>query len=255
MKREFFAAVVLGLAGVLAAAGHARGEDLVTLSGTTYHDVQALRVEPDGVTWRHADGAVKVDFADCPEPIRRAYHYDPAKAAAYRDTRAKARQHADELARHDVTAHEARQRALVQASVAQAVANDGEKAMVFRRALSPAASNATRETAARMQADADQRAADAAASADPYHLVPTLPSALGPRPVNRFMDAPNSKEFAASLHSSLAASNGNFLPTTDFHDPAKSSLNDAFFQPLYMTRSYYEDVDRAAAFARGVPLK
>ncbi len=255
MKREIFAAGVLGLVGLLAAVGYARGEDLVTLSGTTYHDVRVLRVEPDGVTWRHADGAVKVDFADCPENIRRAYHYDPARATAYRQTQAEARQQADEQARRDTTEHASRQQARMQAAMAQAASQDGGTATVFRRALSPAASNATREMAARMQADADKRAAEAAANPDQLNLIPPLPGALGPRPINPFMDTPNSKEFAASLHSSLAASNGNFLPTTDFQDPAKSSLNNAFFQPLYMTRSYYEEVDRATAFARGVPPK
>ena len=249
MKREIFAAAVLGLAGLLVAAGRVRGEDLVTLSGTTYRDVQAVRVEPDGVTWRHADGAVKVDFADCPEEVRRAYHYDPAKAAAYRNTQAKARQHADEQARHDVIEHEARQRAQAQAQAA----NDGEKVMVLRRALSPAASNATRETAARMQADTDQRAAEAAESADPLHLVPAVPGVLGPRPINPTMNTSNSKEFAATLHQSPTGASTNFVPTA--LDSTRSNLADPFFQPLYMTRSYYEDVDRAAAFARGVPLK
>ena len=46
---------------------------------------------------------------------------------------------------------------------------------------------------------------------------------------------------------------GPFEPSAT--DPTRSSLGDTFFQPLYMTRSYYDDVDRAASYARGVPLK
>ncbi len=255
MKRGFFAAGMAGMCGLLAAAGQARGADLVTLSGTTYHDVQALRVEPDGVTWRYAEGAVKVDFADCPEPVRRAYHYDPAKATAYRDARTKARQQADEQAGHDAREHEARQRAHVQAALAQAASGDGENALVLRRALSPAASNATREMAAQMQAEADKRAVAAAADPDQLHLIPVLPSALGPRPINLTMTTPNSAEFRASLFSSPTGASSTFVPVSEFWDTAKSSLNDGFYIPNYMTKSYYEDVDRAAAFVRGVPLK
>ncbi len=255
MKREFFAAGVLGIAGLLATVGPARGEDLVTLTGTTYHDVSAVRVEPDGVTWRYDGGVVKVDLADCPESVRRAYHYDPAKATAYREAGAKARQQADDQAQHDTKEHDTRQHARAQAAVAQMAASDGNASAVFRRALSPAASDATREMAARMQAEADQRAAANAANPDQRHLIPALPSALGPRPVNAFMDTPDAKEFAGSLHQSPTGATGNFVATTDFQDVSKSSLNSGFFEPLYMTRSYYEDIDRATAFARGVPLK
>ncbi len=252
MKRAFFAAAGMWLA---LAVLPARGEDLVTLSGTTYRDVRPLRVEPDGVTWRYAEGAVKVDFDDSPDAVRRAYHYDPARATVYRREQAEAREHADAQARHDAREHETRQQARAQAVMAQMTANNDGSATVFRRALSPAASNATRELAAQMQADADKRAAEAAANPDTLHLIPTLPGAFGPRPINRFMDTPNSKEFASTLHASPTGATGNFVPTTDFQDSRRSSLNDSFFQPMYMTRSYYEGEERTAAFARGVPLK
>lgn len=238
--------------GLLAAADQARADDLVTVSGTRYHDVRVVRVEPDGVTWQHDGGAVKVDFADCPENVRRTYHYDPAKATAYRDAQTKARQQADEQAQHDAREHEARQHARAQTAMAQMTTADGNASNVFRRALSPAASNATREMAARMQAELDERAA-ATADPDKSKLVPALPSAFGPRPINPFMDTPIAKEFAASLHHSPTGASGNFVPTSQ--DPTRSSLNDDFYQPLFMTRSYYEDVERAEAFARGVPLK
>ncbi|MBE7219862.1 MAG: hypothetical protein INR64_15435, partial [Caulobacteraceae bacterium] len=105
MKRTLFAAGLLVLAAL-----SARGEDLVTLSGATYRDVRPVRVEPDGVTWWYAGGAVKVDFDDSPETVRRAYHYDPAKAAAYRQTQTEARARADEQAKRDASEHAVRQR-------------------------------------------------------------------------------------------------------------------------------------------------
>ena len=240
MKRILLAA----LSVVALAAAPARADDLVTLSGTTYHHVVPVRVEPDGVTWRHEDGLVKVDFADCPEPIRRAYHYEPVLAAAYRDTQAAARQQAEEQAKHDAADHEARRRELA-ATLANTPAGTYE-ATVFRRALSPAASQATRDTAAQLQAEADKRAA---ATHDLLKPVPALPSVFGPRPVNAFMDTPNAKEYAASLHRSPTGASGNFVPSS--LDANRSTILDT---PIYLTRSYDEDTDRAAAFARGVPL-
>ncbi len=237
---------------LLAGNGQVRANDLVTLSGATYHDVHALRADPDGVTWRHAGGVVKVDFADSPENVRRAYHFDPAKAEAYRETQARVRRQADEVAQRDARGNETRQSTRMQAALARMTAQDGtgaDGATVFRRSLSPAASDATRATAAQMQADAERRAADAA-NPDAAHFVPALPSALGPRPVNPYMDTPNSKEFAASLYHSPTGAAGNFVPTT--FDANRTTVLDT---PIYLTRSYYEDVERSEAFARGVPFK
>ena len=101
-----------------------------------------------------------------------------------------------------------------------------------------------------MQADADQRSAEAAANPDAANLIPALPGILGPRPVNPYMDTPNSKEFAASLHPSPTGASGNFVPPT--FDANRTTVLDT---PLYLPRSYYEDVERSEAFARGVPLK
>ena len=131
-------------------------------------------------------------------------------------------------------------------------ASDGNASTVFRRALSPAASNATREMAAQMQAEADQRAAADAANPAQMHLIPALPGALGPRPVNRFMDTPSGKEYAAILHESPDAGEDPYGPSAGLRN---TSIQSEFFTPLYITRSYYEDVSRAEAFARGVPLK
>ena len=58
--------------------------DITTLSGSIYHDAQAYRVEPDGVTIKSAEGWVKIPFEEMPEKYRLAYHYDPEAAGAYR---------------------------------------------------------------------------------------------------------------------------------------------------------------------------
>ena len=242
MKRKIFVAL---LAGLLAAAS-ARADDLVTLSGTTYRHVVPVRVEPDGVTWQHEEGLVKVDFADSPESVRRQYHYDAATATAYRDAHAQKRQEADAQAKQDAADRDAHRRERLANAVAAQTAAGTDAATVFRRALSPAASQTTRDAAAQMRADADRRAAEAA---DPLKLVPPLPSLFGPRPINPFMDTPNAREFAASMHRSPTGASGNFVPTAV--DANRSTVLD---NPLYLTRSYYEDVDRAAAFARGLPL-
>ena len=50
----------------------------------------------------------------------------------------------------------------------------------------------------------------------------------------------SSHEFQGSLHHSAVSD-------------VKDAANDAFYQPIYMTKSYNDDMDRAAAFARGHP--
>ena len=245
---------VIAAAAVLAAGGlfsdKVRGDDLTTLSGQTFHDVQALRVEPDGVTWRHAGGIAKVEFADSPEAVRAAYRYDPAKAAAYREARDQAQRQADEQARALLQTRDERLRAQARAEVhAQNPATPAgppplsANTVVYRHGLAP-----TVEAAARSldeQADARQaREATAARNAEGlgnprfWSLVPGVGSA----PVPLRLDIPNRDEFKASLHHAP----GDF---------AASANQDNFFQPIYMTKSYNEDVDRAAAFARGVPLQ
>lgn len=240
VKRKIFVAL---LAGLLAVAP-ARADDLVTLSGTTYRHVVPVRVEPDGVTWQHEDGMVKVDFADSPESVRRQYHYDAATAAAYRDAHTQKRQEAEAQVKQDAAERETHRRERLAAAAAQ-TATGTDAATVFRRALSPAASQATRDAATQMRADADRRAAEAA---DPLKFIPALPGLFGPRPINPFMDTPNAQEYIASLHRSPTGASGNFVPMAV--DANRSTVLD---NPLYLTRSYYEDVDRAAAFARGVP--
>lgn len=62
----------------------APAEDLVTPSDhQRYLDVHVERVDPDGVTYRHRLGMVKLCFEELPAPVRQAYHYDPQRAADF----------------------------------------------------------------------------------------------------------------------------------------------------------------------------
>ena len=85
------------------------------------------------------------------------------------------------------------------------------------------------------KAAADARAAADASNAEGlgnpalWRYVPGVPS----KPVPQRVDVPNAMECKANSRSS----------------------GDDFFNPIYMTKSYNEDTDRASAFARGVPLK
>ena len=245
---------IVAAAALLAAgcpfAGSARADDLTTLSGQTFRDVQPLRVEPDGITWRHAGGVAKVDFADSPEAVRAAYHYDPARAAAYREEREKVKSQADEQARQLLQARDERLRARARAEVhaPDPAAPAGPppppaNTVVYRHGLAPTVEAAARSLdeqadARKVRQAAEARNAEGLGNPRFWSLVPGVGSA----PVPPRMDIPNKDEFKASLRHAP----GDF---------AASANQDNFFQPIYMTKSYNEDVDRAAAFARGVPLK
>ena len=64
--------------------------DLTTLSGKKYLGVTVTRVEGDAIAISHADGIVRVSFADLPPELRTKYGYDPNKAAAAIAQRAEA---------------------------------------------------------------------------------------------------------------------------------------------------------------------
>lgn len=218
----------------------ARAGDLVTLSGVTYRDVRVVSVDPDGVIWQHAEGVCKVDFEDSPPAIRQSFHYDPARAAAFRAEEARQQQEARQL----LAANEQRQLARGQAAAAANTASVSERETTFRRAASPAASEATRALAGQFAAE-DAKKAAAAANLEGVLGAPGIwsivPRVSGYRP-SRSFEVSNADEYKASLHRS---------PT----DGSVDSFHDSFLTPVYMTRSYDEDVDRAAAFARGVPLR
>lgn len=71
-----------------------------TLSGKTYRGVLVSQVSPDGVSFRHANGAGKVLFADLPSDVRQSLGYDAGKAEAYEKDLA-ARRERDRIARMD----------------------------------------------------------------------------------------------------------------------------------------------------------
>ena len=130
------AAILLGslCVGLLLALPNAgRAEDVTTLSGVTYERVRLTRVEPDGLTYVHALGIAKLAFTDLPEPLRRAYSYDPQRAAAY------AKDSAERAA-----AKRARDRQLVEAAEATRVTAASARAA---NATTAAASNASASSA------------------------------------------------------------------------------------------------------------
>lgn len=245
------ALLVAGLPG----PGAARGDDLVTLSGTTYHDVRPVRVEPDGVTWEYAEGMCKVDFTDSPESVRRAYHYDAAKAAAFHDAQAQARQRAEAQREQVLQANEERRQARAQATMTAAGTGAGAaggSGVLFQRSASPAASEATRALDTQREAVAAKKAVEptGAFGGIAHTWVGSNLAKLGlinfyqgPSILNEGPEAPNRTQARADLHHSPAAG------------AAPDAARDSFYTPIYSTRSYYEDVDRSDAFLRGVPLR
>ena len=57
--------------------------ELTTLSGKKYETVALKRIDPDGLSIVHKDGAAKVMFIDLSEELRIKYGYDVQKAAAF----------------------------------------------------------------------------------------------------------------------------------------------------------------------------
>jgi hypothetical protein len=54
---------------------------IVTITGKTFQNCQLLKVEPDGITFSHADGITKVLFPYLPPAMQKRFGYDPAKTA------------------------------------------------------------------------------------------------------------------------------------------------------------------------------
>lgn len=79
------------IASLMAAATLAQAAPIgriTTLTGKTYRQCHIVKVHPDGVSFRHADGAAKVLFTDLSQDWRDRLGYSPAKAAAYRKEQA-----------------------------------------------------------------------------------------------------------------------------------------------------------------------
>jgi hypothetical protein len=82
--------------------------DLITTSGRTYRNCRVVKVEPDGVSFRHDHGAGKVLFKDLTSKLREHFGYDQIKADAHeakvRADRAKARAEAMKKANDEAKA-------------------------------------------------------------------------------------------------------------------------------------------------------
>lgn len=59
--------------------------ELTTVTGKSYHQCRVVKIEPDGVSFRHANGAGKVLFTDLTKPLRDHFGYDPVKARAHEE--------------------------------------------------------------------------------------------------------------------------------------------------------------------------
>ena len=229
---------MLGLLG----APMACADDVTTLSGATYREVRAVRVEPDGVTWEHATGMVKVDFTDLPDPVRKAYHYDAAKAAAFQAAQARAREESAAQAQRAQKESEARRVQLYQAQAGGMETRPGEF-VVRRKAAEAAAVGSVGEgIVAKKQAEAFRTKDDGTMWDRRLWAVP------------KYIFGGN--EFDGVAFNPKTDFNSHEFQSTVHHSPVsevKDTVDDAFFKPNYSTKSYYDDVDRAAAFARGRP--
>jgi hypothetical protein len=67
-----------------------RGEDWATSDGKVYKDVRVVKVEADAVTIIHHDGGALVPLATLPANLQQRFGYDPDKAKAASNARAKA---------------------------------------------------------------------------------------------------------------------------------------------------------------------
>jgi hypothetical protein len=96
--------MITRIIAVMMLAGSAVALDLptniVTKSGMEYTRCEFRRHEPDGITFKHSKGIVKVSFEDIDKEIASAFGYDPAKASAYQaESAARRNQHAANAAR------------------------------------------------------------------------------------------------------------------------------------------------------------
>jgi hypothetical protein len=71
-------------------AGPVLAEDWTTSDGKLYQDVKVVKVEDDAVTILYKDGGARVALAKLPAPLQKKFSYDPVKAKAAADLRAKA---------------------------------------------------------------------------------------------------------------------------------------------------------------------
>jgi hypothetical protein len=136
-----FPTTALMLAAMLSLAS-ADVIDLTTTNGRTYKQCRIVKMETDGVSFRHANGAGKVLFKDLTKDLREHFDYDPVRAQAHEEKlkadKAKARAETLKKAEEVFKAHqEAVNRALekqalnaLTQALAQAQANQGTNSFV-----------------------------------------------------------------------------------------------------------------------------
>jgi hypothetical protein len=89
MKSPALPILVLALVMEMALPPALRADDWKTTDGKVYHDVQVLNSQPDSVTILHQDGGASVPLATLPPDVQAKFHYDPVKAKAWSDAKAK----------------------------------------------------------------------------------------------------------------------------------------------------------------------
>lgn len=57
--------------------------DFIAVDGQIFRNVEVLKTEPDGLTFRHAGGVTKRRFVSLPEDLRKRYGYDPEAEKKY----------------------------------------------------------------------------------------------------------------------------------------------------------------------------
>lgn len=137
----------------------ARAQELVvTRDGRVLRNARVEHVDPDGIAYRHNLGDTKVAFEDLSENIRRAYGYDPKKAADFR----RQQQEQAEAERRLVAESEARhrealaKRAAELANAAAAVAANKDGFTYAPGAQGDPAGEVARRAAASVAAQAEQ---------------------------------------------------------------------------------------------------
>jgi hypothetical protein len=87
---------------VCAVTSIALADDFKTNNGKEYKNATVTQVEADGIVVRTKVGLSKLYFTELPEDVRKPFHYDPQKAAAYSVAQAASIQQANQQANQQV---------------------------------------------------------------------------------------------------------------------------------------------------------
>ena len=82
-------ALILALALSISSATAVAAEDWTTSDGTCYKNVRVIRVEDDAITILYKDGGALVPIFKLPHDLQERFDYNPAKAKAAAELRAK----------------------------------------------------------------------------------------------------------------------------------------------------------------------